>query len=131
MLYASGTTIPPSQQCKPRHHMTGAIECTAAMRSRVKLPIPVDHASTIHAGAKKSEMAAASYDYDFVGQPSDDLVCPICQSVAKHPLQHGGCGKLFCKQCLEEYGRDKPCPNCRKTGLPFYKDIRRESLQYS
>ena len=25
--------------------------------------------------------------------------------------QHEECGRLLCKECLEKYGRDKPCPN--------------------
>ena len=31
-------------------------------------------------------------------------MCAICLDVAEDPLQHGKCGKLFCKECLERYG---------------------------
>ena len=43
------------------------------------------------------------------------------------PFQHEECGKLLCKECLEEYGRDKPCPHCR-TGSQYYKDNKSERL---
>ena len=41
-------------------------------------------------------------------EPDDELKCVICLEVAREPFQHEECGKLLCKECLEEYGRDKP-----------------------
>ena len=64
-------------------------------------------------------------EYSFVSEPDDALKCLICHEVARDPLQHEDCGKLFCKECLEEYGRDKPCPNCR-TSSQYYKDNKSE-----
>ena len=70
------------------------------------------------------KMASSSEsDYKFVGEPAHDLRCLICLAqVAQDPLQHEKCGKLFCKECIERYGKDKPCPNCRTSGSQFYLD---------
>ena len=59
----------------------------------------------------------------FVEEADEALKCLICLEVADNPLQHEGCGKLFCKGCLEKLGRDKTCPNCRGEGH-FYVDNR-------
>jgi hypothetical protein len=67
-------------------------------------------------------MATAAYQpFRFVAELDDALKCLICLEVANDPLQHEGCGKLFCKECLEKHGRDKPCPNCRGEGN-YYRD---------
>ena len=69
--------------------------------------------------------ASASYrtlEYYYVSEPDDDLLCPICLEVARDPLQHEACGKLFCKECIEEHGKDQPCPHCNTEGLKFYQD---------
>ena len=64
--------------------------------------------------------------YKFVSEPDDALKCLICHELARDPLQHEDCGKLFCKECLEEYyGRNRPCPNCR-TSSQYYKDNKSE-----
>ena len=77
-----------------------------------------------HAG--KSHTKMATWRYDYVTEPADDLKCLICLDVAQHPLQHEVCGKLFCKECLEKHGRDKPCPNCKVQGQSskYYEDKR-------
>ena len=64
-------------------------------------------------------------NYQFVSEPDDEFICVICLEVAREPFQHEECGKLLCKECLEEYGRDKPCPHC-KTGSQYYKDSKSE-----
>ncbi len=55
------------------------------------------------------------YDYNFVVEPSDCLKCLICLSVVREPQQHAGCGKLFCKVCIDKHKvlRDD-CPHCIK-----------------
>ncbi len=62
--------------------------------------------------------------YLFLAEPDDDLKCSVCNVVAREPLQHESCGKLFCKQCVEDYGRDKPCPNCQIEKALYYADKR-------
>lgn len=66
----------------------------------------------------------SSANSKFIAEPDDDLKCLICLEVARDPLQHEECGKLFCKECLEKYGKDKPCPNCRAEHSHYYVDKR-------
>ena len=74
--------------------------------------------------AANSPASGGGYDYSFLSEPDDALKCHICLSVARDPRQHEECGKLFCSECIEKYGIDEPCPNCKKTGAQFYKDHR-------
>ena len=70
-------------------------------------------------------MASPSgYDRNFLTEPDDAFKCFICLHVAKDPRHHEECGKLFCNECIEKYGKDKPCPNCKETGVQFHKDHR-------
>ena len=62
--------------------------------------------------------------YSFVRDPENDLKCAICLEVAKDPHQHEECGKLFCKECIDKYGRYKPCPHCRTQGSQYFRDNR-------
>ena len=62
--------------------------------------------------------------HNFVSEPEDDLVCLICLEVAEEPWQHGKCGRLLCKKCLEKLGNDKPCPNCREIRPQYFEDNR-------
>ena len=69
---------------------------------------------------------ALNQPYKYIGEPDEGLNCVICLEVARDPLQHEMCGKLFCKQCLEQHGREKPCPYCRQQQPLFYLDTRGE-----
>lgn len=60
--------------------------------------------------------------------PPDDLKCLICLEVAQDPMQHEACGKLFCKECIEQSGVENPCPNCRISESKFYMDNRSKQL---
>ena len=44
--------------------------------------------------------------------------------MAKDPWQHGHgkCGRLFCKECIDKNGEDKPCPNCRMEQPQYFED---------
>ena len=64
--------------------------------------------------------------YQYVNEPDDDLKCVICLDVVQDPLQHEQCGKLFCKECIERLGKDKPCPHCRTQGSQYYPDHKSE-----
>ena len=66
--------------------------------------------------------SAAAYKYQFVSEPDDALKCLICLEVAEEPWQHGKCGRLFCKKCLDKHGKNKPCPNCRREGPQYLED---------
>ncbi len=71
-----------------------------------------------------SNASVNKVEYKFLTEPPDDLKCLICLGVARDPLQHGKCGKLFCEDCLEKYGRHKPCPNCRTRDSNYFVDKR-------
>ena len=62
--------------------------------------------------------------YNFIAEPDGALQCVICLDVAEDPWQHSKCGRLLCKECLEKYGRDKPCPNCRMEQPLYFEDNR-------
>ena len=64
------------------------------------------------------------YDYKFITEPDDALKCLICLSVAKDPHQHGKCGRLFCKECIDKNGEGKPCPYCRMEHPQYFEDTR-------
>ncbi len=72
-------------------------------------------------------MAISKFDYKFIDEPQDILKCSICLEVAKgQPMQHGasgGCGKLFCKECIEKNG-SKPCPMCGRKDPKYFEDVR-------
>ncbi|XP_077129979.1 zinc-binding protein A33-like isoform X1 [Ranitomeya variabilis] len=55
-----------------------------------------------------------------IGNITDDLSCPICHQVIKHPVVLQSCGHNFCRACLQGQwgdmeGHDKTCPICKET----------------
>ena len=75
-----------------------------------------------------------NYKYNFVSEADDALKCLICLEVAEEPWQHGKCGRLFCKECLDKHGKVQPCPNCRVKQPQYFPDNKSElakQLQYS
>lgn len=75
-------------------------------------------------------MASSSNKYRFLSDPDDELKCPICLEVSEEPWQHGRCGRLFCKQCLEKYGRGKPCPHCMERRPDYFEDTKSKLTIY-
>ena len=69
-------------------------------------------------------------EHNYISEPDEDLKCVICLEVARDPMQHEECGKLFCKECLEKYSKDKPCPNC-KTGSRYYRDNKSKYIKFT
>ena len=66
-----------------------------------------------------SEETSGGYEHKFVDTP-DDLICVVCQFVAREPHQVDCCGKIFCKLCIETANeRFGKCPNCRGTANSF------------
>jgi hypothetical protein len=49
--------------------------------------------------------------------------------VAEDPRQHEKCGNLLCKECLENYGRGKPCPGCEGEDPQYFEDSRSEFIR--
>ena len=71
-----------------------------------------------------SKMAAkrSASKFNLLAEPDNALVCGICLEVAEEPRQHEKCGKLLCSECLEKYGRKRPCPNCREKKPQYFGD---------
>lgn len=61
---------------------------------------------------------AVGYNYSFAdGDPPEKYTCSICIFVARNPQQASCCGRVYCKQCLEQLrGKDEnfKCPNCKE-----------------
>ena len=74
-----------------------------------------------------SEDHSPGYECNFVSEPNDALKCLICLAVARDPWQHGRCGRLFCEECLDRYGRENSCPNCRMEHPQYMEDARGKS----
>ena len=63
---------------------------------------------------------SGGYDFKFYIETPDDLICVICQFVARDPQQVGCCGKIFCQSCIQDaIGRFNNCPNCRGSANTF------------
>ena len=53
---------------------------------------------------------------DFVVEPSEDFLCPICAKVLVEPHVTECCGQHFCEQCLTKWFKEQGsviCPHCR------------------
>ena len=73
-------------------------------------------------------MAVGGYDYTFINTDlPDEFHCLICTFVPRQPHQVTCCGKIYCKECLDELKKSKQnftCPNCRKKiANNYFKDI--------
>ena len=73
-----------------------------------------------------SNTSGDTYKYKFVSEPDDAHKCLICLDVAEEPWQHGECGRLFCKECLDRYGRDKYCSYCKMEQPQYFPDNKSE-----
>ncbi|XP_016522995.1 nuclear factor 7, ovary-like [Poecilia formosa] len=51
----------------------------------------------------------------------EDLCCPICQDVFNNPVIVS-CSHSFCKECLENWWREKPVRECPVCKISFIKD---------
>jgi hypothetical protein len=75
-----------------------------------------------------AESATIMASFEYVAEPGTGLYCVICLDVAEDPRQHEKCGRLLCKECLEKYGRGKPCPNCRREHPQYFEDNKSEHI---
>ena len=54
------------------------------------------------------------YEYDFIKNPPDELICKICHHPCREPYLSGCCGHNFCKSCVDATKRTTAnCPLCR------------------
>ena len=61
---------------------------------------------------------SSTKELNFVIDPSEDLLCPICAKVLVDPHVTDCCGQHFCGQCLTKWFQGgKICPHCRSTNF--------------
>ena len=61
---------------------------------------------------------SSTKELNFVGNPSEDLLCQICTKVFVEPHVTDCCGQHFCEQCLTKWFQGgKVCPHCRSTNF--------------
>ena len=64
----------------------------------------------------KFKMSTVTTELDFVVEPSEDFLCPICAKVFVEPHITECCGQHFCEQCLTKWFKELGsviCPHCR------------------
>ncbi len=66
-------------------------------------------------------MAGHKYEYKLLHEIHDSLLCVICHELVKEAHQHGSCGKIFCKVCIQGLV-NKSCPNCRGDDAEYFAD---------
>ena len=44
----------------------------------------------------------SGYDFDFVSDVSDEVICVVCHLVLKKPVQFVQCGHRLCKSCFNQ-----------------------------
>jgi len=49
-----------------------------------------------------AELIVGGYDYVFITDLPEDLVCTLCHLAFKNPLQIEECGHIFCKLCFDQ-----------------------------
>ena len=87
-----------------------------------------DVSSSVSSSSSSSlpSTSQTSSKYNLIKDLDDAHKCPICMDVAEEPRQHTTCGRLFCKKCLLQHGKDKPCPMCRVANRQYFPDNKSE-----
>ena len=63
------------------------------------------------------------YEYKFVEDPPDDLLCKICIHPCRNPYLSECCGHNYCKTCLDAARRTATnCPVCRDEEFATFAD---------
>ena len=47
-------------------------------------------------------LTKSGYNFEFVGDVPDELICVVCHLVLKEPVQLVQCGHRFCKSCFNQ-----------------------------
>ena len=67
------------------------------------------------ASHRKPDDKNGGYDYEFVSNPPDELICSICLSVLRDPNLTSCCGNHFCQSCISRIKNERnPCPLCQE-----------------
>lgn len=56
-------------------------------------------------------MSAASAEFEFLVEPSAELMCLICTTAFKDPVELQPCGHHYCRRCIANVTE---CPTCRR-----------------
>ena len=82
---------------------------------------------TLRKDKGSDEARGEGYVYDYVEEPPDSLICPICFYPCREPQIVSCCGKKFCLACIDrEHLSGKPCPLCRERGFQMLIDREHE-----
>lgn len=75
------------------------------------------------AAASRRKPANGGYDYEFVSNPPDELMCSICLSVLCDPNLTSCCGNHFCQSCISRIkNKRNPCPLCQESDFTVMLD---------
>ena len=67
------------------------------------------------ASCRKPDDKNGGYDYEFVSNPPDELICSVCLSVLRDPNLTSCCGSHFCQPCISRIKNERnPCPLCQE-----------------
>ena len=74
-------------------------------------------------------MAHSGYDKErFTTLGFEEFDCLICSEVAMDPLECDGCGKLFCKICINDWISKNPATKCPNRCVSQISPIRSKAL---
>ena len=81
---------------------------------------------------KTAADVVGGYTYEFIDQPPGDLLCQMCNYVAKEPQQMKCCGTLYCKSCLARIMSNpasrgphaRCCVKCKSKSFDHFLDQR-------
>ena len=80
-----------------------------------------------------SDDVVGGYDYKFVDNPPDRVICVICHLPSRNPHLSECCGHVFCKSCLDKTSASSytACPMCVNAKFVTFcnKQIDREVKQ--
>jgi len=66
--------------------------------------------------------SVGGYDYEFVTDLSEDLICTLCHFAFKNPVQIEECGHIYCQVCFQQL-KDHAENNCTELLCPLDRQI--------
>jgi len=45
---------------------------------------------------------AGGYDYKYISEVPEDLICSLCHFPFKNPVHVEKCGHIYCKECFQQ-----------------------------
>ena len=97
-------------------------DAAAATRAAVRQR-PGSHPNTSSSSSTSPPCGHGGHDLDFVQEPDEQYVCPVCLLVLRDPHLTGCCGHHYCQSCVQRLKRDKtPCPLCKDADFYTFLD---------